>query len=71
MTLEEAKAAFMAGTPVTCGGIDYKCISALIYRNNSGHIEMTLELKDKRANSVTIADKERVYTTNKNQEVEQ
>lgn len=62
MTVEEAKAAFMSGEGVTYQGIEYKCISALIYRRREGHVEMTLELLDRRANSVTIASRDKVET---------
>lgn len=58
MTNAELKDAMMAEEPVICGGIEYKCISALIYRKSeSGSgVRVQAELLDKSKNSVSIAD---------------
>lgn len=66
MTADEAKAAFLAGTPVQHNGINYGGISALIYRrekNDKTKVALTVELYDRGGNSVTIAAPERVTAT--------
>lgn len=56
MTNEEAKEAMQKQTPVVCDGIEYRRISAIIYRyDHRGKLYISAELLDKRANSVTIA----------------
>lgn len=56
MTSEEAKAALQNKAPVVCGGIEYKRLSAIIYRyNGKGQFLITAELLDKKEQSVTIA----------------
>lgn len=56
MTNEEAKEALQNKTPVVCGGIEYKRISAIIYRyDDKGKFLISAELVDKKAQSVTIA----------------
>ena len=57
MTQSEAKAAFLAGEPITYGGITYLHISGLIYRLQDGKTVLKLELVDKCLHS---ADPERV-----------
>ena len=55
MTNEEAKQAFFAGAPVIWKEIVYARISAIIYRlDRNGHLIVSAELQDKRANSVTV-----------------
>ena len=65
MTKDEAKAAFLAGTPVRHQGIAYTKITALIYRLHAGAVVMSVEMADKSANSVTIAAPERVEIAQK------
>lgn len=60
MTNTELKEAMMAGEPVIYGDIEYKCISAIIYRKNGSEIYIQAELADKKTHSVTIADATRV-----------
>lgn len=61
MTPEEAKIAFKEGSIVRYDEILYDRISALIYRKNEeGNIKLSLELIDEDANSVTIAQPEKV-----------
>lgn len=56
MTSEEAKKALHSRVPVVCGEIEYKCISAIIYRyDKRGKLLVSAELLDKREQSVTIA----------------
>ena len=56
MSVDEAKAAYYAETPVICRGIKYERISALIYRKPKGERpHMELELYDKCKHSVSIA----------------
>lgn len=64
MTSEEIKQAMLNFTPIMCEGIEYERINAYIYRvvNTSGKYKtvMQVELKDKSANSVVIADAKKV-----------
>lgn len=61
MTNEQAKEALQNRTPVVCGGIEYECISAIIYRyDDRGRFLVSAELRDKKANSITIALLEQV-----------
>lgn len=64
MTSEEIKQAMLNFTPVMYEGIEYERINAYIYRivNSSGKYRtvMQVELKDKKANSVVIADAKKV-----------
>lgn len=61
MTNEEAKEALQNKTPVGCGGIEYKRISAIRYHyNDKGKFLVSAELLDKGENSVTIARMEDV-----------
>ena len=66
MTNEEAKEALQNKTPVVCGGIEYKRLSAIIYRyNDKGKFLVSAELQDKHTNSVTIARMEDVQVKQK------
>lgn len=61
MTIEEAKTAFYAESPVVYDGTLYNRISALIYRKiKGGGTYLALELQDKNKRSVTIALPDRV-----------
>jgi hypothetical protein len=60
MNKDEIKAAFLEGVPVVHRGIEYVCISALIYRRSGGKLLAQVELHDKCNHSVTIAQPERV-----------
>ena len=56
MTSEEAKIALQNKSPVVCGGIEYKRLTAIIYRySDKGKFLVSAELLDKNENSVTIA----------------
>lgn len=64
MTNEEAKDALFRKSPVTCKGIDYRQISAIIYRlNQAGNLMITAELLDKNTWSVTFAQLKDVTLT--------
>lgn len=54
MTSEEIKDALLKKYPVIAGGIEYKCVTAVIYRESNGRITVSGELLDKHKNSVTI-----------------
>ena len=54
MTAEEIKDALMKKYPVCAGGIEYKRVTAVIYREQDGRIVVSGELLDKCRNSVTI-----------------
>lgn len=60
MTGEEAKAAFLRGTPVVCGEITYSRIAAIIYRKGPNGVFLQVELLDRGGNSVTITRPDRV-----------
>ena len=56
MTSEEAKKYLYSRSEVICNGIEYKCISAIIYRIDArNNIVVSAELLDKGEHSVTIA----------------
>lgn len=56
MTNDEAKQAFFDHVPVIWNGIEYNCISAIIYRFDSyGNLVVSAELFDKCGYSVTVA----------------
>ncbi len=62
MTREELKRAFNEQCPVIHNGIEYKQISALIYRRNPGGrgLIVQAELLDRTGHSVTIAPPDRI-----------
>ena len=60
MTNTELKDVLMAGEPVTCNDIEYKCVSAVIYRNEGGKLRIQAELLDRNANSVSIASPDKI-----------
>lgn len=61
MTNDETKKAWINKQPVTCNGIDYTKISALIYRlNDNGEMTLSVELLDKNGNCVVIASPQKV-----------
>lgn len=56
MTNEEVKQAFFSGVPVQVKEIEYKRISAIIYRlDREKKLIVSAELQDKCGHSVTIA----------------
>lgn len=65
MTIEEAKAAYYADKPVIHDDIEYKRISALIYRKEVGKRPyLRLELFDKCEHSVMIVSPEKIKEVN-------
>lgn len=67
MTNDEVKKAWYEKKPVHSGGIDYLCVSALIYRiTPNGEMIMSVELLDKNEHSVTIANPEKVEVVGEN-----
>lgn len=61
MTNEQLKDALFSGKPVEHDGIEYKRISALIYRKNKdGGLRIQVELEDIKTHSVTIAEPAKV-----------
>ncbi len=60
MSNDELKAALFSGCPVESGGVVYKCVSAIIYRNKGGKLAISAELMDKNNNSVSIVNPDRV-----------
>lgn len=54
MTAEEIKDALLKKYPVCANGITYKCVTAVIYREQDGKIAVSGELLDKNQKSVTI-----------------
>lgn len=64
MNNTEAKTALFKRTPVTCNGINYSRISAIIYRyDRHNKLLISAELTDKNERSVTIANIKDVTTT--------
>lgn len=61
MNFNEAETAMLKQLPVECGGIEYKCIRAIIYRRDGcGRLIIQAELQDKKAHSVSIADMDKI-----------
>ncbi len=65
MNNEELKEALVSGRPVIhnmalLGKLEYKRVSAIIYRHRSGKLEITAELEDKCGHSVTIVDPKQI-----------
>lgn len=60
MNGKELKDALMDGRKVFCNGIEYSNISAIIYRNRGGAIEVSAELLDKNKTCVVIAQADKV-----------
>lgn len=60
MTNEELKEALFNQSPVTAGGITYRCVSAIIYRVINKTLTIQVELLDKNNKSVTITKAEDV-----------
>ena len=56
----ELKEALIKRYPVTCNGIPYSYISAIIYRSRGGRIVVSAELMDVNSNSVTVAEAKRI-----------
>lgn len=56
MTNEQLKEALFSGCQVEHRGIIYKCVSAIIYRNKGGKLNISAELLDKNGNSVSIVE---------------
>lgn len=54
MTSEEIKDALLKKYPVIAHGIEYACVNAVIYREQSGRITVSGELLDKNKMSVTV-----------------
>lgn len=51
MTNDELKEALFSGCQVEHRGIVYKCVSAIIYRNKGGKLDISAELLDKNENN--------------------
>lgn len=65
MDNEELKSALLSGDPVVWKSadgteIEYKCVSAIVYRRKNGRVDVSTELLDKCGRSVTICDPRRV-----------
>lgn len=61
MTIDEAKTAYYADSPVMLNGVEYERISALIYRKEKGKRPfLLLELYDKHGNSLSISEPDKV-----------
>lgn len=60
MTAEEIKDALMKKYPVCANGIKFNCVTAVIYRERDGRIEVSAELLDKCKNSVTIVPLDKI-----------
>lgn len=60
MNNEELKAALFSRCPVEHNGIEYKCVTAIIYRNKGGKLDISAEVADKKSNSVCIVNAEKL-----------
>ena len=60
MTSEEIKDALLKKYPVIADGIEYRCVTAVIYRERNGRIAVSGELLDKNKNSVTIVSLDKI-----------
>lgn len=60
MTAEEIKEALLKGYAVKANGIEYKCVTAIIYRAQNGRIMVSGELLDKHQRSVTIVPLDKI-----------
>lgn len=60
MTAEEIKDALLKKYPVRANGIEYKRVTAVIYREQNGRIAVSAELLDKNQKSVTIAPLDKI-----------
>ena len=68
MTNEDAKKALLYKYPVTYNGLNYSCISAIIYRyDKNNNLLISAELTDKTNRSVTIAQLKDVNIANDNE----
>jgi hypothetical protein len=56
----ELKEAMMNEYPVMFNGVEYKCISGIIYRKNRNEVEIRAELLDKTMRSVSIVHPSRI-----------
>ena len=60
MNSEEIKDALLKGYAVKANGIEYKRVTAVIYRERDGRIAVSAELLDKCKNSVTIVSLDKI-----------
>lgn len=60
MSNAELKEALFSKEPVMHMGIEYRCVSGIIYRVCKGELYITAELSDRCGHSVTIVHAERV-----------
>lgn len=64
MTGQQIKEALMDKRSVKYQEIEYKCISAVIYRNVGGKVQVSVELLDKNGPFVVVALADRVQEAN-------
>ena len=60
MTAEEIKDALLKKYPVRANGIDFLCVTAVIYREKDGRVTVSGELLDKNRHSVTIVSLDKI-----------
>lgn len=60
MTGEEIKDALLKKSPVCANGIEYKCVTAVIYREQDKKIVVSGELLDRCGHSVTIVPLDKI-----------
>lgn len=60
MTAEEIKDALLKKYPVIANGIEYRCVSAVIYREQDRKVVVSAELLDKNQKSVTIVSLDKI-----------
>lgn len=67
MNSEELKNALLNGFPVDYDGITFKCVSAIVYRNKNGKIDISAEVLDKNNNSVCYVDPRKLKEVQNNE----
>ena len=55
MDYQQAKEAFNTKKEIKHKGVEYRCITAIVFRRTNGLEVIQLELLDKNGNSVTVA----------------
>ena len=70
MSGPELKEALLQRYPVTCNGIPYSYISAIIYRAKGDRIAVSAELMDANAHSVTVAEAKKIERSSNSNEMQ-
>lgn len=66
MTNQELKDAMLQSLPIIYNGMEFSCISGIIYRNKGGKVAVTAEILDKNQNSVVITTPDKIQLSGGN-----